>query len=53
MCLKYKKQFHDWLWIKVKLPKIQSKYHPDKLFELLKNVDENDEKAFCDAIENW
>ena len=53
MCLKYKQKFHDWLWIKVRLPMIQSKYHPDNLVELLKNVEENNEEAFCDAIEKW
>ena len=53
MCLKYKIKFHDWLWIKVRLPNIQTKYHPNKLFELLKNVKENDEEAFCNAIEKW
>ena len=53
MCLKYKKQFHDLLWITIRLPKIQNKYHPDKLIELLKNIEENDENAFCDAIEKW
>ena len=53
MCLKYKKQFHNWLWIKVRLPMIQSKYHPDKLFELLKNVEENDDDTLYDAIEKW
>ena len=53
VCLKYKQKFRDWLWIKVKLPMIQTKYHPDNLVELLKNIDENDEESFCDAIEKW
>ena len=53
LCLKYKKRFHDWLWIKVRLPMIEKKYHPDNLIELLKNVKGNDEEAFCNAIENW
>ncbi len=33
--LKFKKRFHDWLWIKVRLPKIESQYHPDNLYKLL------------------
>ena len=52
-CLKYKKSFHDWLWIKVRLPKIQTKYHPNNLIELLENIEENNEEEFCDAIEKW
>ena len=53
MCLKYKKKFRDWLWIKVKLPKIQSKYHPNNLIVLLENVEENDDDTLYDAIEKW
>jgi Leucine-rich repeat (LRR) protein len=26
-CLKFKKQFRDWLWMKIREPKIQKKYH--------------------------
>ena len=53
MCLKYKQHFRDWLWIRVKEPAIKMKYHPNNLQELLKDVDENDEVAFHDTINNW
>ena len=33
--LKFKRQFRDWLWIKVRLLKIQNQFHPDKLEEML------------------
>ena len=39
--LKFKKKFRDLLWIKIRLPKIQIKYHP-KHFELLKDDDDLD-----------
>ena len=53
MAIKYKKKFHDWLWIKIRLPKIQKKYHPDKLRELLKDIEENDEKTVDTALDDW
>lgn len=48
MCLKYKKQFRDWLWIKVRLPRIEQKYHPDNLLKLLELCD--DETNLDDLI---
>lgn len=42
-CLKYKQKFRDWLWKKIRLPKIEKEYHPDKLRELLCEMDENEE----------
>lgn len=53
MCLKYKKQFRSWLWIKVRLPMTQKKYHPNNLIELLKNVKDDDEDMLDYAINNW
>ena len=40
MCVKYKQKFRDWLWIKVRLPKIEQKYHPDVLDGMLKDNDD-------------
>jgi hypothetical protein len=50
---KFRKQFIDWLYIKVREPIIKNKYSPTNLMELLKNIDENDEDAFNDIINNW
>jgi len=51
--LKYKKQFRDWLYIKVRLPKIQRKYNPENLIAILKDIQENDEETFDIALESW
>jgi hypothetical protein len=53
MCVKYKNKFHNWLWVKVRLPMTQRKYHPDNLIELLKGIEENDEDGFDNVINNW
>jgi hypothetical protein len=42
--LKYKQKFRDWLWLRVRLPKIEMLYHPSKLNELLSASDMNDEE---------
>jgi hypothetical protein len=39
--LKFKNKFRDWLWKKVREPKIQQQYHPSRLLELLKDKDSN------------
>jgi len=39
--LKCKQKFRDWLWLKVRLPKIENMYHPSKLYTLLH--DKNDD----------
>lgn len=31
MCLKYRDQFRNWLWERVRRPKIEEEYHPDRL----------------------
>lgn len=33
--LKYKTRFRDWLWVKVREPKIIQKYHPNNLIKML------------------
>jgi hypothetical protein len=45
--LKFKKRLRDWLWIRVREPKIREKYHP-------RYLDNLDEDADLDEIlENW
>ena len=54
MCFKYKKHFRRWLWERVRLPKIQKKYHPDNLIEKLNNmVNLEDDEEFIKVIEMW
>ena len=49
--LKFKNKFRDWLWKKVREPKIQKQFHPSRLLQLLKYHDINDidEETFT----NW
>jgi len=49
--LKYKQKFRNWLWIRVRLPKIEMLYHPSKLNELL-NAD-NSEEELDNVLVNW
>jgi len=42
-CLKYKTKLRDWLWLKVRLPKIERLYHPNNLNKLL-NADMSEEE---------
>ena len=46
--LKFKKQFRDWLWVKIREPKAMKKYHPSYLLENLQEYTELD--SFLD---NW
>jgi hypothetical protein len=41
--LKFKEKFRHWLYEKVRLPKIQEKYSPEKVWEILKDIDDEDE----------
>ena len=50
MLIKFKKHFRNWLWIKVRLPKIQNQFHPDNLKKMLSSI--NDEEL-DDALNNW
>jgi len=38
-CLKFKRQFRDWLWVKIREPKIRRKYHPSHLNSLEEDAD--------------
>ena len=54
MCFKYKEHFRRWLWKKVRLPKIERDYHPNKLLEILNGMkNEEDEEEFMKIIETW
>jgi Leucine-rich repeat (LRR) protein len=46
--LKFKKQFRDWLWVKIREPKAMKKYNPSYLLENLQEYTELD--SFLD---NW
>ena len=48
--LKLKRQFRDWLWIKVRLPRIQNQFHPDKLEEMLSGANEDNLE---ERLNNW
>ena len=51
--LKFKKKFRDWLWVKVREPKIQEYYTPQNLIKLLKGVDDDDEEQINIVLNNW
>jgi len=53
MCRKYKQKFCDWLWVKVRLPMTERKYHYGELIKLLGEIDENDEETFGNTLESW
>ena len=46
--IKLKKKFRNWLWVRVREPKIRNKYNPKYLLETL---DEN--KDLDDFLDNW
>ena len=51
---KQNEYFRRWLWERVRLPKIQNKYHPDHLLKKLNNMkNEEDEEEFIKVIETW
>ena len=47
-CLKFKKMFRDWLWVKIREPKIRKKYSHDYLVEHLHEDTDLDE-----LLNNW
>jgi hypothetical protein len=46
--LKYKSGLRNFLWDKIRRPKIEAKYHPDNLQKLLENMSDHD-----DVSELW
>ena len=51
--LKFKKKFRDWLWLKVRLPKIENMYHPSKLNNMLDTKDDITENELDNLISSW
>jgi Leucine-rich repeat (LRR) protein len=47
-CLKYKKRFRDWLWVKIREPKIRERYSHNYLLENL-----HEDTDLDDLLENW
>jgi len=52
-CLKYKAKLRDWLWLKVRLPKIERLYHPNNLNKLLHAGENMTEEELDDVLSNW
>jgi len=50
-CLKFKKQFRDWLWLRVRLPNIEKKYHPQQLNAFIEHC-QSDEDLFT-TLDTW
>ena len=38
-CKKFKKRFLDFLWMKIREPKIRKKYHPDFILNMVYETD--------------
>jgi hypothetical protein len=51
--LKYKRQFRDFLWIKVREPKIRARYHPDNLAKMLEERGEIDVDELDALMDKW
>ena len=51
--LKYKKQFRDWLWVRIREPKIRNKYHPDNLIKLLEDRENLTLDELDELHDNW
>ncbi len=50
---KYKKQFRDWLWVRIREPKIRNKYHPDNLIKLLEDRENLTLDELDELDDNW
>ena len=51
--LKYKKQFYKWLWVYVREPKIQKRYHPNNLITMLEGKEEISVDELDKLLEKW
>ena len=49
--LKYKEKFRAFFWEKIRLPKIQEKYHPANLQKLIEHLTEEDD--INELLEKW
>jgi Leucine-rich repeat (LRR) protein len=50
--LRFKKQFRRILWKKIRLPKIEKKYSPQNIVNLLDEIGDGDSQAFESLLEN-
>jgi hypothetical protein len=48
-CLKYKKQFRHWLWVRIREPKIREAFHPRYLIEKLPD----EETDLDEVLDHW
>ena len=51
--LKYKKQFLDLLWVRIREPKIRNKYHPNNLIAMLEGKEEISVDELDTLLESW
>ena len=53
--VKCKKQLHKWLWVRVREPKIQQKYHPSNLITMLEGREEDEMSLdeLDELLEKW
>ncbi len=51
--LKYKKQFLDLLWVRIREPKIRNKYHPNNLIAMLEGKEESTLDELDELLEKW
>jgi Leucine-rich repeat (LRR) protein len=51
--LKFKKQLREWLWVKVREPRIQEYYSPANLQKLLSGIDEQDQEQLDAVLNTW
>lgn len=49
--MKFKKRFRDWLWIRVREPKIREHYSPSNLVERICGIE--DEEQFHNVLDRW
>lgn len=49
--MKFKTRFRDWLWIKIREPKIKHYYSPVKLIERIEGIE--DDEQFHNSLDSW
>jgi hypothetical protein len=49
--LKYKNKLRDFLWEKIRRPKIEAKYHPSNLQKMIDELNEEDD--LTELLETW
>jgi hypothetical protein len=51
--LKYKKQFLDLLWVRIREPKIRNKYHPSNLMAMLEEKEDITLDELDELLDKW